>query len=393
MKTVTPQTVLDYYDGIQIFTASDEIGGQYIGTMVGTEGAHGRYLITGVSPANLHLFRCGEMDLRTLLLESPIYERFITVASGKFSDPLSLTAVEEPLEQSSLLPEEGFFLEEEPIQDSLVLEAKARNNLVLEVVTTPPESVVGHRMRANSLGNLILHIQRLVRNAYQAELRSVGQASRRNRRSSPSSYLMDVTVPAAAGSYRIIMEPANPPDMFGYSEISRAMERIDLVFASGNDPATARQNLAEHKGHLAGSYIKLMRLLADSGTGIRYRWATSDSIEARRASVTRLQARQLADALEIAIELSTEAVTVRGRLEQANDRLGTWCIVEEGGDRHYGSVENPTELDGLTIGTSYEFTCVESIDVDAMGREKRTLTLQTSNPLFASGVHGVENDE
>ena len=120
MKTITPKTILDYYDGIQIFVAYDEIGGQYVAAMVGTEGDYGRYLVVGVSPANLHQFRCGEIDLRELLLASPKYERFVTVASGKFSDPLNLTAVEEPLEHSALLPEEGFFLEEEPIQDPLV---------------------------------------------------------------------------------------------------------------------------------------------------------------------------------------------------------------------------------------------------------------------------------
>ena len=56
MKTVTPNTILDYYDGIQIFVANDEIGGQYIAAMVGTEGDYGRYLVAGVSPANLHQF-------------------------------------------------------------------------------------------------------------------------------------------------------------------------------------------------------------------------------------------------------------------------------------------------------------------------------------------------
>ena len=117
MKTVTPTTVLDYYDGIQIFAAQDATGGHYIGTMVGTEGDYGRYLITGVSPADLHLFRCGAMDLRALLLASPTDERFITVATGKFSDPLRLTAVAEPLEQTAFLPEEGFFLEEEAIEE------------------------------------------------------------------------------------------------------------------------------------------------------------------------------------------------------------------------------------------------------------------------------------
>ncbi len=383
MKTVTPNTVLDYYDGVQIFTASDAIGGQYIGTMIGTEGDHGRYLITGVSPAHLHLFRCGEMDLRALLLASPIYERFITVASGEFSDPLSLTALEEPLEQSSLLPAEGFFLEEEPVQDPLVSKARLQNNLVLEIITTPPESFAGHRMRANVLGNLILCIQKLVRHAHRAESGSTRRASR-NIRSIPNAHLMDVTVPAAAGSYRIVMEPANPPDMFGYSEMSKAMERIDRVFASGSDPATARQNLEEHKGHLAGSYIQLLRLLADSKTGLRYRWATADSVQIRNAGVTRTQASQLADVLETALSLSTEAVTLRGRLEQANEWQRTWGIEDDAGNRHQGTASDPAELAGFTIGAFYEFMCFESVDIDATGKERRTLTLQNSKPLLHS---------
>ena len=381
MKTVTPNTILDYYDGIQIFVANDEIGGQYIAAMVGTEGDYGRYLVAGVSPANLHQFRCGEMDLRALLLASPTYERFVTVASSKFSGPLSLTTFEEPLEQSSLLPEEGFFLEEEPIQDPLVSQAKERNNLILEIITAPPESVAGHRMRAHALGNLILHVQSLVRFAYQAEIKSMRQGSRRIR-SLPNAHLMDVTVPAAVGSYRIVMEPSNPPDMFGYSELSRAMQRIDRVFASGTDPVTARHNLEEHKGHLAGAYIRLLRLLADSGTGLQYRWATADSIELRNAGVSRLQANQLANALESAIELSAEAVNLKGRLEQANDRNGTWCIVDDDGDRHYGKAENPTELDGLTIGESYEFECVETVNIDATGKERTALALRTTRPLL-----------
>ena len=113
MKTVTPDAVLFYYDGIQIFSAGDEAGGRYIGTIVGTEGDYGRYLVTGVSPDNLHLFRSGAMCLRELLLASPADERFIAVASGKFTDPLRLTPLAEPLERTTkLLPQYGFFLEE-----------------------------------------------------------------------------------------------------------------------------------------------------------------------------------------------------------------------------------------------------------------------------------------
>ena len=386
MKTVMPDTVLDYYDGIQIFTANDDIGGQYIGTMIDHKDDHGRYLVVGVSPANLHLFRCGEMDLRTLLLASPPYERFVTIASGTYLDPLHLDLLDEPLENSSLLPKKGFYLEEEPIEDQLVSEAKDRNNLVLEIVATPPEARAGHRMRAEALGHLILRIQSLVRNAYSAEMRAL----HRSRGKTGSAPLLDVTVPSAAGSYRMVMEAANPPDMYGYSELSRAMERIDRIFASCGDPTTAYLGLQEHKGHLAGSYIKLMRLLADFGTGLRYRWAAADSTTSSTHGVTRFQAAQLAEALERMTELSTEAVIVTGKLEQANDRTGTWCITDDNEHRHYGEAEDPSTLDGLVIGQFYEFPCIEFIEIGATGKEKTKLVLQTSKPILLVGKPYVD---
>ena len=76
-------------------------------------------------------FETGEVDLRTLLLEAPDGEWFITVADGTIDDPLTLVLQQEPLAESECLPEEGYFLEEPtPVSESDIQQAVQRGNVV-----------------------------------------------------------------------------------------------------------------------------------------------------------------------------------------------------------------------------------------------------------------------
>ena len=131
MKTVQLTEVLDYYDGIQIFAARDAIGGHYLCDMIDAVGDFDRYLVVGVRPGRLEDFRTGKVDLRTLLLEAPGGEWYITIADGTIHDPLTLVPQAEPLAQTEHLPQEGFFLEEpSPIDESDVQQAVERGNVV-----------------------------------------------------------------------------------------------------------------------------------------------------------------------------------------------------------------------------------------------------------------------
>ena len=71
MKTIRPTLILDYYDGVRVFEGRDPIGGNYIGSMVGTVNGIDRFLVTGADPERLRQFRAGLLDLRSLLLEAP----------------------------------------------------------------------------------------------------------------------------------------------------------------------------------------------------------------------------------------------------------------------------------------------------------------------------------
>ena len=131
MKTVKLTEVLDYYDGIQLFAARDPIGGHYVGDMIDTVGDFDRYLVVGVRPERLDDFRSGQVDLRTLLLECPDGEWYITVADGTINAPLTLVSQREPLAETEYLPDEGFFLEAPtPVSESDINQAVQRGDVV-----------------------------------------------------------------------------------------------------------------------------------------------------------------------------------------------------------------------------------------------------------------------
>ena len=132
MKTVKLTEILDYYDGIQLFAAHDAIGGHYVCDMIDTVGDFDRYVVVGVRPERLDEFRTGGVDLRTLLLESPDGEWFITVADGTIEDPLTLAPQQGPLAETEHLPEVGFFLEAPaPVSESDIKQAAERGNVAV----------------------------------------------------------------------------------------------------------------------------------------------------------------------------------------------------------------------------------------------------------------------
>ena len=132
MKMVKLTEVLEYYDGILLFTAQDPIGGNYIGEAVGTAGDFDRYAVVGVRPERLEDFRAGEVDLRTLMLEAPGGEWYITVDDGGTDDPLTLEPQRVPLTETEYLPKEGYFWgpEKPPDHDGDVARALERGRTV-----------------------------------------------------------------------------------------------------------------------------------------------------------------------------------------------------------------------------------------------------------------------
>ena len=317
MKTVRHTTTLFYYDGPQVFEARDAIGGHYVGVTVEPQDGQDRYLVAGVEPERLRQFRAGLLDLRGLLTERAVADWFIAFAPAGLSEPLELQAAQGSLAESGFLPDAGFLLHDQPTEEFALKEARERNNLVLEISADPPEAAEEHRIRVATLIGLLGHVQMMVKHAYRAALRELKADSWRAI-DKTDAHLMDVVIPAAAGSFRVVLEAAKTPDLLGQSELARALQRVDLLFEDAANPQKALVTVKAHRGHLAGAYLRLLRFLVQHKTGLRYSWAEPSFSRPNYRAVAEAEAGPLVDVLSGMSNLGGESLTLVGEFEKVN---------------------------------------------------------------------------
>lgn len=363
-----------YYDGPQVWEGRDNIGGHYIGVMVEPEGDKERHMVVGVAPERLRQFRVGDIDLLSLLLDRDDDEWYLATVSD--NGELELDRQSAALASFAELPEPGFFLHAAKTEAIALQESRSRNNLVLEVAVEPPEAAVEHRIHTETLADLLLHVQTMVKHAYSSAIRDFSQKIKQNL-DRTDAHILDVVVPAMAGSFRIVMEATKKPDnLFGMTEMGRALELVDALFANAADTKATVETVKEHRGRLAGAYLRLLRFLVKSNSGFCYSWAEPAFVDARRNTLTKSQAVALVDALSGVSNLSAETVVLVGSLRKADIDNNSWRLATEDGEISGTIKQGGPSLSGLKIDSTYKFTCIEETEEDYEGwRERRVLYL------------------
>ncbi len=117
MKTIKHTNTLVYYDGVQVFAGRDAVGDHYVGAMIDTVGDANRYLVVAVAADLLRRFYAGDLDLRTLLLESSVDGWYTALVDDDFERPVSLEPEQGSLLEMDYLPEAGFRLGQTPADD------------------------------------------------------------------------------------------------------------------------------------------------------------------------------------------------------------------------------------------------------------------------------------
>ena len=112
-QAIRPTKVLDYYDGVLLFTGEDADGHQYLGSIIDTTDGIDRYLVKGTSPERIKDLEKGRIDLRNLLLENPSDSWYLTFDGNAPDQPLELHPQDGPLEATDFLPSDGYFLGDE----------------------------------------------------------------------------------------------------------------------------------------------------------------------------------------------------------------------------------------------------------------------------------------
>jgi len=231
-----------------------------------------------------------------------------------------------------------------------------------------------------TLIGLLGHVQMMIKHAYGAALRTLSPGDRRAI-DKTDAHMMDVVIPAAAGSFRVVLEAAKTPDLLGQSELARALQRVDELFENAGSPEQTLATVKAHRGHLAGAYLRLLRFLAQHKTGLRYSWAEPGFTKPNCRAVAEVEVGPLVDVLSGISNLGGEAVTLVGEFEKVNRGTGAWGLLTAEG-LYSGKIrEGGPSLDGLKVGGRYKFSCVEEIEeVEGTGREQHTFYLTEHEP-------------
>jgi hypothetical protein len=369
---------LFYCDGIQVFEGKDEIGGNYVGVLSGDLTGEPEYVIVGINPWQLQQFRLGKVDLRSLMVQRP-YSEWL---AGPLLDSKNGLLVDAEPQNGSIpepcLPEEGFVLSLAPSTDAHLVrhESIARNNLAFEVALDTRIPSDEHRVRANTLGGLLIHIQSLVGNAYRkAKSLSRGVPHKE------SNPLLDVAVGAAAGSFKVLLVPSQLPNLFNQSELSEALEIIDFVLSDSANPKQTLERVQKYAGHTAKSLVRLLQFIIANDVSLSYSWAAPDRDKVSSRYLPAANASLLLATLSTTENIATEKAIISGVLRKIDMDAGTWRLKETTtGEEYSGKLRPGITLSNLVSDRFYTFECEEEIEsVTATGREIHTLFLVRSS--------------
>ena len=169
--------------------------------------------------------------------------------------------------------------------------------------------------------------------------------------------------------------------MFGQSELARSLDLVDTLFEQVSNPSRTLETAKRFRGHLAGSYLRLLRFLVQSDSGLRYSWAEPDFEQSRSRGITRGELGPLVDVLSAVSNLGEESIELVGALKKADKDSGAWRLATDDGERSGKIRGGGPSLAGLKIDGAYRFKCIEEIEeAEISGVEKRSLFLVAHEP-------------
>ena len=369
---------LEYHGGIKVFEAKDPIGGTYLASMLEARPDADRYLVVGCEPEQLSLFRNGGTDLRSLITRSAVYGWFLADVTD-YEEPLNVTPQIPDAIPDDYLPRSGFFINQVDIDHEITARARERDNIIIQVSISPPEASDGSRVRAQTLRNLIEHVQTLARCAVE-EVRENQEQERPRSRRDRDAHLLDA-IELAAGSTVLTLQGASRPDPNGESLLSKGLEQLDYLFKHGDTPDRAAEALTKYHPKMAQAYLSLMKFLRASKTGFSYTWTTPRRTGLSHQAVPLGKAQILAKELERILPQPDDQpmeVVLEGRLEMADQPKNRWRLRDHRMGARQGTVgEDGPTLSHLVIDREYRFECLEKTPT----KGKATLYLQSITEL------------
>ncbi len=381
MRQLSYREALVFYDGLQVFVAEDQFGAKYVCTLVEQSACLDKYLCTLVSLHRLHSLIHGNLDLRQIYTSPEIDELWSVLSENGILDNLTATPLSAREIATSWLPQPDFYIRIRSASDiKIVEEAINRSHAIIHCKLNPPEALSESKIYAEHLSQATRLFQRLVKHAFLRAIRSYDK-DQREKLNIIGNYQLEVFA-FSPGSFTLHMQSATPADLFGYTEITKALEIIDRITALADTPSTTVEQVSQLGGHFATAYKDLLKFITETETHLEYEWASPDKRKTTRYAISSSQAKPLYDALAKRTDIGTESIHLIGKLTKVDEKLRTWRLINDSNDKeYYGSSE--IDLAGLVIKTQrYELCCEERLEEErGTGKEYTKLYLTSLRPL------------
>ena len=370
MKLLSYQEAWVIYDGLQVFWANDQFGVRYICTLVEQNDKLDKYICAPVSINRFDDLVRSKIDLRKIYCKPEDENLYVLENRGAEIinvkiDKIAVTDIPE-----NWLPKEGFFVNPHSESDvDIVEQAIKRNRAIIYFRLNPPESLAESKIYADNLSQATRLIQRLVKHAYRKAIKKF-ESVVQDKMDLKDDYKLEIYA-FAPGSFTLQMQTAKPADMFGHSEVKKALQVIDNVANLADSPDMTVDGVSQIGGHFATAYRDLVHFISDTGTSLEYEWASPDRQKSKIYGITDFQAKPLYEALMKRTDIGIEKVKFIGKLTKIDVKLKTWRLMRDSDGREITG-QSEIDLSGLVIGTKkYELTCEERLE-EELGTGKET---------------------
>lgn len=345
---ITIDTVLDYYDGVQLFIGSDRFGASYICVLVfDAELGYERYLGVRVSKERINELKHNTKSLQ-FAFTHPEDGDYYFMDCEEGNKILAERAPSDFLPTDEMLPDEAYRCHF-PNNDDLIVSEQKR--MKAPVFTIGVDDAVGTHRAPTDVASILLGASESLYNAVA-----------RNRQN--KLYLIG----ASAASLNLHISVGKDIDMFGQvpAETEAALRRMKELLEN-NVP------MDEMLTNEYNAVKKIYSALCEEGLALKYNFKISE--DDNRDNSVYIPAEKLKEyynELEETEEIiSAELVELRGSFVSCNIKTGCWEIALDDGKSVKGcQKDNKSILEGVVISDiTYDLNCKKETRRTKLGND------------------------
>lgn len=375
MRTLKLTKILEFYDVPQLFVAIDLLNSNFICMMTEFIADSGYiYFAVQVSQDRLKRFLLGEEDLRQLYLNPEVEDAYFKVTVH--NQVITAEAFSRDRITESILPDEGYYYENDEDTENLELVAKTQQEgfTIFRLGFVDPHN--SHEIDTECLSLALSAFQHTVASCHK----------RLHGRQTEVEARLRVTTFQAA-SFDVEFKSTSPVNLFGSSELSDTFAIFNSLMLT-RDENEFKSILQRVKGRTVSNYKNFIKILDDNSLAIKYKWVSSIADKNVVSTfVNNNRVSQIYELLTRNEELSSEENEYVGVFLASSVENGKWTLRTYSGDKILnGESDNISLLSGVTIERKkYLIKCRETTT-------QNTTTLKFENRIILLSIEELCSD-